>query len=111
MPLCVSVFKANRPITGMVYLFVLAHVCNVELNAATIVAYAAAGIVLSFASPGTPGAGVFTAAAPLLAAGIPMGAIVMVQAMDDLPDVFKTVTNVTADLASAAIVARGAGAA
>ncbi len=110
MPLCVSIFKVNRTITGMVYLFFLAHVCGVELNVPTIVAYAATGIILSFASPGTPGAGVLTATAPLLAAGIPMAAIVMTQAMDDLPDVFKTIANVTADLAAGAVVARFAGA-
>lgn len=106
MPLSVAVFKANRTVTGMVKLFFLAYVCGVDLSPMTIAAYAGSLLLLSFVSPGTPSAGMFTSTAPLLAVGIPIEAIVLVHAVDDIPDVFKTVVNVTANMTAGAIVAR-----
>ena len=106
MPLCVAVFKANRTITGMVKLFFLAWVCGVELTPLTIAAYGGSILLFSFISPGTPGAATFTSTAPLLAIGIPIEAIVLVHAVDDIPDIFKTVTNVTANMTATAVVAR-----
>ena len=44
-----------------------------------------------------------------LAAGLPIQGIVLLNAVDSIPDVFKTLLNVTADMSVATIVARVAG--
>jgi Na+/H+-dicarboxylate symporter len=44
-----------------------------------------------------------------LAAGIPIEGVMLLSAVDAVPDLFKTVLNVTADLSVAAIVGRRSG--
>jgi proton glutamate symport protein len=44
-----------------------------------------------------------------MSAGIPVEGVGILLGIDTLPDMFRTTTNVTADLAAAAVVARLAG--
>ncbi len=106
MPLAVSVFKANRTISGMLKLIFLTMVYGIELGPGMMATYAGLLVLLSFATPGTPSGGVHSSTAPLLAMGIPMEGIALVYAVDVLPDVFKTLVNVTADLTAGTIVNR-----
>jgi len=106
MPLSVSVFKANRTISGMLKLIFLTMVYGIELGPGMMATYAGLLVLLSFATPGTPSGGVHSSTAPLLAMGIPMEGIALVYAVDVLPDVFKTLVNVTADLTAGTIVNR-----
>ncbi len=105
-PLCVAVFKANRTVSGTVKLLFLAHVFGVPLDPGAIGAYVLTLVAISFAAPGTPSGGAFVSAPALLAAGVPMEGVAMAYAVDTLPDIFKTLANVTSDLAAAVIVAR-----
>ena len=41
-----------------------------------------------------------------MAAGIPIEGVVILEAVDAIPDVFKTVLNVTADMSAATILSR-----
>lgn len=41
-----------------------------------------------------------------LAAGIPIKAVLLLNAVDTIPDIFKTLTNVTADMSAATILSR-----
>ncbi|GJQ28856.1 MAG: amino acid:proton symporter [Phycisphaerae bacterium] len=106
LPMAVGIFKANRTVTGISKVLFLAHVYAVELSPATLTAYILMVMLLSFASPGTPSGGVMASTPALLAAGIPMEGIVLAYAVDAIPDVFKTLVNVTGDLSATAIVAR-----
>ncbi len=63
-------------------------------------------LLLSFSTPGIPSGGFFATLPAYLAAGAPMEGLVLLKAVDALPDVFKTVNNVTGDLAAAAVVSR-----
>jgi len=62
-------------------------------------------LLISFATPGIPGGnpGVPTLPA-FLAAGVPAEGVLILDAVDAIPDIFKTVLNVTADLSVATIV-------
>lgn len=106
LPLSVAVFKANRAISGTTKLLIMAHMYGVELAPMTVVVFVATILLLSFATPGIPGGALVTGAPPMLAAGMPMEGIALFYAVEALPDVFKTLANVTADMTSAAIVAR-----
>ena len=62
---------------------------------------------MSFSVPGIPSASLFVIAPFLASVGIPAEAIGVLIAIDLLPDVFKTLANVTGHLASVTLLARG----
>jgi len=107
MPLAVSTFKTNRPITGPLQFIFLAYVAGVDLSASQIIVFATATILLSYSSVGIPSGGSEMRTLPLfVAAGIPVQAYVLTEAVDTIPDIFKTLLNVTGDMTAAAIVNR-----
>ncbi|MBT8338051.1 MAG: dicarboxylate/amino acid:cation symporter, partial [Gemmatimonadetes bacterium] len=61
---------------------------------------------LSFYSPGIPSGGLFVMAPLYQAFGLPLEGIGILIALDIVPDMFITASNVTADLAVAALVDR-----
>jgi proton glutamate symport protein len=107
LPLTVAVFKMNRPISTTAKLLFVAHVYNVPLHASTIAIFLVTVILLSFSAVGVPDGGVaFTTLPAYLAAGLPIEAIVVLEATTTIPDIFKTLLNVTGDMAAATILAR-----
>jgi proton glutamate symport protein len=111
LPLGVSVFKLNRTITAPFKLLFLAHVLGIPLSAATIAAFVVTIVILSFGSPGVPSSGPINALPAYLAAGLPIEALVILEALDVIPDIFKTILNVTADMSAATILSRSSRAA
>jgi Na+/H+-dicarboxylate symporter len=65
-----------------------------------------ANLMLSFGSPGIPSGGFMISLPFYLAAGAPIEGVVLLRAVDAVPDIFKTVVNVTADMTAATIVER-----
>ena len=107
LPLAVATFKVNRTISSTVKLLFLAHVFQVPLGPGQIVTFVVTVLIMSFSSIGVPGGGVaFRTMPAYLAAGMPIEGIVILEAVDAIPDVFKTITNVTGDLSAAAILTR-----
>ncbi|HUP20760.1 MAG TPA: cation:dicarboxylase symporter family transporter, partial [Gemmatimonadota bacterium] len=109
LPLSVSVFKINRTVSSSVKLLFLAHVFDVALTLPTLAAFLVTVILLSFTSAGVPGGGTaFKTLPAYLAAGVPIEGVVLLEAVDAIPDIFKTVLNVTGDMTVAAILSRDA---
>jgi Na+/H+-dicarboxylate symporter len=106
LPLAVSTFKINLGLTPVLKLLFLAHLYGIPLEPGFILVFLAARILLSFSVPGIPSGGFMLALPLYLAAGIPVEALVLLKAVDGIPDIFKTLANVTADMSVAAIVAR-----
>lgn len=106
LPLAVSVFKVNRPLSSITKLLFLAALFSIDLDASRIATFAVTVFLLSFTSPGLPGGGNLSTLPAYLAAGLPLEGVMLFEALDPIPDVFKTAANVTADLAAVAIVAR-----
>ena len=106
LPLSVSVFKLNRTISSPLKLLFLAHLFGVPLAPQTILTFVLAVIVLSFGTPGIPSSGTMVTLPFYLAAGLPIEGIVLLSAVDAIPDIFKTMLNVTADMSVAALVTR-----
>lgn len=109
LPLSVSAFKVNRTITSPFKLLFLAHMYGLVISPEYLVAFVGTVILLSFSSPGIPSGGFFVTLPFYLAAGIPVEGVVLLKAVDAVPDIFKTLVNVTADLSVAAIVTRFVG--
>lgn len=107
LPLTVAIFKINRPISSMAKLLFIAHVYAVPLSAGAIAAFLATVMLLSFSSAGVPDGGTAFATLPAyLAAGLPIEAIIVLEATTTIPDIFKTLVNVTADMSAATMLSR-----
>ena len=107
LPLTVSLFKVNRTISGCSKLLFLAHVYGVPLSAGTIASFVASVVVLSFTSVGVPNGGsAFKTLPAYLAAGLPIEGIIIAEAVETIPDIFKTVLNVTGDMSAATLLSR-----
>jgi len=106
LPLAVASFKLNRVVSGPVKLLFLAHVFQLPLSLPQLAAFLATEIILSFSTAGIPSMGTVRSIPAYLAAGIPLGPVLLLNAVDTIPDVFKTLTNVTADMSAATILSR-----
>lgn len=106
LPLAVSTFKVTSPVVWSVAAVFLAKLYGIELSAAARVTIALTAMLSSFSVPGIPH-GWLLMVSPLLAANnIPVEGIALLFAVDVVPDIFATNSNVTADMAAATIVAR-----
>lgn len=106
LPLAVSTFKLNTPVSDLVGPLFLAQLYGIHLAPSQIAVMTLVTIAMSFSNPGIPSGGLFVVTAPvLLSAGLPLDGIGLLIAADSVPDVFATVVNVTGDMAVAALVA------
>ncbi len=107
LPLATSTFRFNQSVTWVVVALFAGKLYGVELAASQIVTIAATSVLMSFSVPGIPSASLFIIAPFLASVGIPAEAIGVLVAVDLLPDVFKTLANVTAHLAAVTLLGRG----
>jgi proton glutamate symport protein len=107
LPLSVSAFKVNRTISATIKLLFLAHVFRVPLGAGQLATFVATVVLMSFSSVGVPGGGAaFRTLPAYLAAGVPLEGVVILETVDTIPDIFKTITNVTGDMSAAILLSR-----
>ncbi|HEX3865795.1 MAG TPA: dicarboxylate/amino acid:cation symporter [Gemmatimonadaceae bacterium] len=107
LPLASAVFRPGAVlglVTGAVF---IARLYGVHLGAMQILTLVATSIVTSFSIPGIPGGSIVAMAPVLASVGLPIEGIGILLGVDTIPDLFRTTTNVTGQLAAAAIVARG----
>jgi Na+/H+-dicarboxylate symporter len=107
LPLAVATFKIAAPLTALTVALTLAHLHGIEIGAAQLVLAGLLAIVSTLAVVGLPGqVSFFAANAPAaLALGAPIELLPLLLAIDTVPDMIRTVANVTADLAAATLVA------
>lgn len=107
LPLSVSVFKINRTISSTLKLLAIAHMFGIDISTGQTITFIATVIILSFSAVGIPlGGGGMKTLPAYLAAGIPLEAYVLFRAVESIPDIFKTVLNVTGDMSVAVIANR-----
>ena len=107
LPLSVSVFKLNRTISSPVKLLFLAHAYQVSITPQTMVVFLLTVMLLSFTSAGIPNGGAaFKTLPAYLAAGVPIEGVIILEAVETIPDIFKTLLNVTGDMSVATILTR-----
>jgi proton glutamate symport protein len=108
LPFAASTFKLNGTITSTGKLLFVAYVFGVPLTASGIAAFLVTVIILTFSRVGVPGGGsAFRTLPAYLALGLPIEGVVILEAVDAIPDIFKTVVNVTGDMSAATILSRG----
>jgi len=108
IPLAVSVFKYGSPVARITGTLFIAKVYGIELGSAELLTLAAALTVLPFYSPGIPSGGLLVMTPVYMALDLPVEGIGLLIALDPIPDMFLTISNVTADLTAATLLSRGA---
>ena len=90
---------------GFNALFVV-QIYQVPLTPSLLMAIAVSSLLVSFSTPGVPGAALITMATVLSASGLPLEAIALVAGIDRLTDGLKTVVNIIGNSVNAIILSR-----
>lgn len=98
LPLCASVFKLTSAIYWVVGALFIAKLYGLELSTANLALVAASSVVLNFSTPGIPSGGMLLQVPLYTSIGLPVEGIGILIALDTLPDMFKTLLNVTSDM-------------
>jgi proton glutamate symport protein len=106
LPISVSVFKVATPITWLIGTLFLAKLYGVALGTTALATIAISAVGLSLTIPGVPHGAQLLLAPLLVTYGIPAEGIALLIAVDTIPDVVGTMTNVTGDFVVAAVVSR-----
>lgn len=108
LPIAVALFRATGPAMNVAVAFYVAHWLGLHPSLAQMIAATAVGAVMSYGAVSLPGeVSYISSIAPIaLALGVPIAPLGLLVAVEMVPDIFRTVGNVTHDVALAAIVDR-----
>jgi Na+/H+-dicarboxylate symporter len=107
LPLAVAVFRFTSPVANLAVCFFVAHLYGIEPSLLQIVGAIVVAFGVSVGSVGLPGQISFIASvAPIaMALGAPTELLGILLAVEVVPDIFRTLGNVTGDLAATSILA------
>jgi proton glutamate symport protein len=108
LPIAVAIFRATGPAMNLGVALYIAHWFGVELGPAQIALGIAAAATTTLGAVSLPGSISFISSiAPIcLALGAPVEPLALLIAVETFPDIFRTLGNVTMDMAVTATVAR-----
>lgn len=111
LPIAVALFRATGPAMNTAVAFYVAHWLGLEPSLSQMVAATAVGAVMSYGAVSLPGeVSYISSIAPIaIALGVPIAPLGLLVAVEMVPDIFRTVGNVTHDVALASIVNRSVG--
>lgn len=98
LPLCASVFKLTSAVYWVVGALFISKLYGIDLTTANLALVAASSVVLNFSTPGIPSGGMLLQVPLYTSIGLPVEGIGILIALDTLPDMFKTLLNVTSDM-------------
>jgi Na+/H+-dicarboxylate symporter len=106
LPLAVAVFRYTSPVGNLAVCFFIAALYGVDPAVLQVVGAVFVAFVVSVAAVGLPGQVSFiTSVAPIsLALGLPVELLGILIAVEIVPDIFRTIGNVTGDLAVTTLV-------
>jgi Na+/H+-dicarboxylate symporter len=108
LPIAVALYRGTGPAMNTAVAFYVAHWLGYEPSLAQMIAATAVGAVMSYGAVSLPGEVSFISSiAPIaMALGVPIAPLALLVAVEMIPDIFRTVGNVTLDVALAAMVDR-----
>ena len=111
LPMAAALFRVTGPAMNIAVVIFVANTLGMPLSAGAYVAGIAIASIASFSAPGLPGqVSYFTSIAPIsMAMGVPIAPLGMLIAVEPVPDMFRTVANVTMDVAVTGAVDRSGG--
>jgi Na+/H+-dicarboxylate symporter len=111
LPISVALFRATGPAMNVAVPFYIAHWLGFHPTLGQMIAATAVGAVMSYGAISLPGEITYISSiAPIaLALGVPIAPLALLVAVEMVPDIFRTLGNVTFDVAVTAVVDRSAG--
>jgi proton glutamate symport protein len=106
LPIAVAIFRATGPALNLGVALYIAHWYNIELTPMTIFVGILAGATTTLGAVSLPGSVSFVSSiAPIcMAIGAPVEPLAILIAVETFPDIFRTLGNVTMDMAVTAAV-------
>lgn len=108
LPLAVAVFRFTSPAVNLAACIFVAHVYGLQPSALQYIGAVFVALAVSVGSVGLPGQVSFiVSVAPIcIALGLPIDLLPILLAVEVAPDIFRTLGNVTGDMAVTAILAK-----
>ncbi|WP_309660614.1 cation:dicarboxylate symporter family transporter [Sphingomonas sp.] len=106
LPLSVALFRATGPAMNVAVAFYVAHWLGFEPSVSQMIAATAVAAVISYGAVSLPGEVSFISSiAPIaMALGVPIAPLALLVAVEMVPDIFRTLGNVTLDVAVTTVV-------
>ena len=104
-PLAASLVRVGAAVGQMTAVVFAAHLFSITLGLAQQLSVLLATVMTSMASPGVPGGSIIVLTPVLASAGIPAEALGIILGADAIPDMARTMANVTGAIAATVIVA------
>lgn len=108
LPLAVAIFRATSPAMNMAVALYVAALAGIEITPALAIAGIMVALIISVGSVSLPGSISFVVSiGPIaLAMGIPIEPLVLLVAVEMIPDIMRTLANVTMNIAVVSAVDR-----
>ncbi|MFI5311820.1 MAG: dicarboxylate/amino acid:cation symporter [Gemmatimonadales bacterium] len=106
LPLAVSIFRVNVPMAWVVGVYFLGKLYGIPVAGSQLVLLMVTATLISFSVPGIPSGSLFLLAPVLVGNGLPAEGVGILIAVDAIPDMFKTLANVTSHMTSVTLLAR-----
>jgi Na+/H+-dicarboxylate symporter len=109
LPMSVALFRATGPAMNVAVAFYVAHWLGFEPSVSQMIAATAVAAIISYGAVSLPGeVSYISSIAPIaMALGVPIAPLALLVAVEMVPDIFRTLGNVTLDVAVTAAVDRG----
>ena len=109
LPLAVAVFRITSPVANLGVALYCAHLFGIQPSTGQLIAAMLTAALISVGTVGLPGqVSFFASIAPIcIAMGVPLEMLPLLLAVEVIPDIFRTVGNVTADVAVTRMVQGG----
>jgi len=106
LPFATALFRGGSVVGTTVGALFVARLYGVTLEAPQLAAVIGTAVMASFGTPGMPSGSILMIVPVLIAADVPAEGFGILLGVDTLPDMFRTTTNQTANLAVASILDR-----
>lgn len=112
LPLAVAIFRATGPAMNLAVAIYIAHWFGIPIEPGMLIAGVVVAATTTLGAVSLPGQiSFFTSIAPIaVAMGVPLEPLALLVAVEMIPDLIRTVGNVTMDVAATTTVARLSGA-
>jgi proton glutamate symport protein len=106
LPFSVSVFRLNQGVTWIVSALFISKLYGVPLTTSQLAFLGASSVAASFSIPGIPSGGLVISTPFFVSVGLPVEGMGVLFALDAIPDILKTLLNVTGQLTATVLLSR-----
>jgi proton glutamate symport protein len=111
LPLAVALFRVAAPLSMTVGTVFIARLYGVSISTTQLATIVLVAVITSFSVPGIPGGSILVIVPVLASVGLPVAGVGILLGADTIPDIVRTMANVTGQMAATVIVSRPAAAA